>query len=201
MQIKLRGFTPIRAGLRLASKIVGFLTVLVGTLVQTPALNAQQDVHATPAPPASRMQAPDFQLVKADGTKMRLSDYRGKVVLVNFWATGCGGCLIEVPSLVEIQKTYSDTAFAAVGVAMDIRYEGLKDADEAWTRVRPFMKKYGINYTIAMGDDATIKDYGVSGLPATLLIDKSGKIAVAYAGVIIDKDNVTANIKTLLSEQ
>ena len=201
MHTKLLSITPIRAGLKLARKSAGSLIVFVGMFMLTPTFVGQQDIHATPMPPASRKQAPDFQLVTADGTKMRLSDLRGKVVLVNFWATDCGGCVLEVPSFVEIQTTYKDTAFSAVGVSMDITYEGLKDADEAWSRVRPFMKKYGINYTIAMGDVETLKAYSLSTLPATFLIDKSGKVAVAYVGVVINKDNVEANIKSLQSEK
>jgi peroxiredoxin len=200
MQVKLRDFSLIRAGLKLAHKNVGTLIFVVGMFMLTPAFVGQQDVHATPMPPASRKQAPDFQLVTADGTKVRLSDYRGKVVLLNFWATDCGGCVLEIPSFIEIQKTNKDPAFTAVGVSMDITYEGLKDADEAWGRVRPFMKKYGINYTIAMGDDETIKAYALSTLPATYLIDKSGRVAVSYSGVVINKDNVATNIKSLLSE-
>jgi peroxiredoxin len=167
----------------------------------SPLFLAQQDIHATPIPVADRKDAPDFQLTSADGTRMKLSDSRGKVVLLNFWATGCGGCVLEIPSFVEIAKTYKGTGFTAVGVSNDITYEGLKDADEAWARVRPFMKKYGINYTIAMGDDETIKAYALSTLPATFLIDKSGRVAVAYVGVVINKDNVAANIKSLLAEQ
>lgn len=198
--MKLRDFSLIRAGLKLAHKNVGTLIFVVGMFMLTPAFVGQQDVHATPMPPASRKQAPDFQLVTADGTKVRLSDYRGKVVLLNFWATDCGGCVLEIPSFIEIQKTNKDPAFTAVGVSMDITYEGLKDADEAWGRVRPFMKKYGINYTIAMGDDETIKAYALSTLPATYLIDKSGRVAVSYSGVVINKDNVATNIKSLLSE-
>ena len=201
MQIKLRSSAPIRAGLKLARKNASTLVILVATVMLSPAFGAQQDVHATPTPPANRKQAPDFQLVTADGAKARLSDYRGKVVLVNFWATGCGGCVLEIPSFIEIEKTYKDTSFTAVGVSMDMSYEGRKSADEAWSSVRPFMKKYGINYTIAMGDDETLTAYGLTALPATFLIDKSGKIAVAYVGDVVNKDNVAANIKSLLSEQ
>ena len=200
MQTKLRGLSPVRAGLKLARENAGFLMILLGTLMPASALLGQQDVHAAPIPPASRKQAPDFQLIGADGAKVRLSDFRGKVVLVNFWATGCGGCVLEVPSFVEIEKTYKDAAFTAVGVSMDTSYEGHKSADEAWGSVRPFMKKYGINYTIAMGDDETLTAYALNALPDTFLIDKSGRVAVAYMGVVIDKDNVAANIKSLLSE-
>jgi peroxiredoxin len=200
MQIKLRSFTPIRAGLKLARRNTGSLIVFVGMFMLTPAFVGQQDVHATPMPPESRKPAPDFQLVTADGTKVRLADYRGKVVLVNFWATGCGGCVLEIPSFIEIEKANKDAGFTAVGVSMDMSYEGRKSPDEAWSSVRPFMLKYGINYTIAMGDDETLEAYALKALPATFLIDKSGRVAVAYAGVVINKDNVAANIKSLLSE-
>jgi hypothetical protein len=84
---------------------------------------------------------------------------------------------------------------------MDISYEGLKDANEAWGRVRPFTLKHGINYPIAMGDDEISKAYALNAFPATYLIDKSGKIAVAYVGVVINKDNVSTNIESLLSER
>src|SRR5580658_3307791 len=151
--------------------------------------------------PCNRKPASAFQLVTEAGTKMRISDYRGRVVLLNFWATECGGCVREIPSFIEIEKAYKDKGFAAIGVSMDILYEGLKDANEAWGRVRPFMAKHGVNYTIAMGDDAISKTYALNAFPATYLIDKSGRIAVAYVGVVVNKDNVTTNIKSLLSEQ
>jgi peroxiredoxin len=201
MQTKWLNFTPIRAGLNLARKNAGSLIVFVGMLILTPAFMGQHDAHATPIPAENRKPAPDFQLVTADGTKVRLSDLRGKVVLVNFWATGCGGCVLEIPSFVEIVKNYKDTGFTAVGVSMDMSYEGRKSADEAWSSVRPFMKKYGMNYTIAMGDDETLSAYSLTTIPATFLIDKSGKVAVSYVGVLIDKDNIAANIKTLMAEQ
>jgi peroxiredoxin len=109
--------------------------------------------------------------------------------------------VLEIPSFIEFEKAYKDKGFTAVGVSMDISYESLKDANEAWGRVRPFIQKHGINYPIAMGDDAISKAYALNSFPATYLIDKSGKIAVAYVGVVINKDNVATNIKSLLSEQ
>jgi peroxiredoxin len=200
MQSKAPTIAPELAGTKLAQKIAAFIMALVWTCI-TPALFGQQDVHAAPTPPANRKSAPGFQLVTADGTKMQISDYRGKVVLLNFWATDCGGCVLEIPSFIELEKAYKDMGFTAVGVSMDISYEGLKDANEAWGRVRPFMAKHGVNYPIAMGDDAISKAYALNAFPATYLIDKSGKIAVAYVGVVINKDNVATNIKNLLSER
>ena len=200
MQRKAPTITPELAGSQLTHKIAGFIVVFVWTCI-TPALFGQQDVHAALTPAANRKPAPAFQLVTQDGTKMQISDYRGKVVLLNFWATDCGGCVLEIPSFIELEKAYKDKGFTAVGVSMDISYESLRDANEAWGRVRPFIAKHGVNYPIAMGDNAISKAYALNAFPATYLIDKSGKIAVAYVGVVINKDNVTTNIKSLLSER
>jgi thiol-disulfide isomerase/thioredoxin len=71
------------------------LGVVVWTCI-TPALFGQQDVHAALIPPANRKSAPAFQLVTEDGTKMQISDYRGKVVLLNFWAADCGDCVLDI---------------------------------------------------------------------------------------------------------
>lgn len=180
---------------------IAFFLIVVAWAYGAPALLGQQNVHAALTSPASRKPAPTFQLATEDGKKIQLSDYRGKVVLLNFWATDCGGCVLEIPSFIEIEKAYKDKGFTAVGISMDISYEGLKDANEAWGRVRPFTAKHGVNYTIAMGDEAISKAYALNAFPATYLIDKSGNIAVAYVGVIINKDNVSRNIESLLSER
>ena len=200
MRSKAPNFTPKRAGSKLTHNIAAFVLVFVWMWI-IPVVFGQQDVHAALTPAANRKPAPAFQLMTEAGTKMRISDYRGRVVLLNFWATQCGGCVLEIPSFIELEKAYKDKGFTAIGVSMDISYESLKDANEAWGRVRPFMAKHGVNYTIAMGDDAISKAYALNAFPATYLIDKSGRIAVAYVGVVVNKDNVTTNIKSLLSEQ
>jgi peroxiredoxin len=184
----------------ITSKLAGFIIFLLWACF-VPPLFGQQDVHAALTPPANRKSAPAFQLMGEDGKKMQISDYRGKVVLLNFWATDCGGCVLEIPSIIELEKAYKDKGFTAVGVSMDISYENLKDANEAWGRVRPFMAKHGVNYPIAMGDDAISKAYALNAFPATYLIDKSGKIAASYVGVLINKDAVATNVKGLLLER
>jgi peroxiredoxin len=180
-----------------------FAVFLLAALLTSlaPVLFAQQDIHAGLIPPANRKPAPSFQLVGADGATIRLADYRGKVLLVNFWATDCGGCVMEIPSFIELQKTYQGRDFTTLGVSMDISYENLKDANEAWGKVRPFMTKHSMDYPIAMGDDAISRAYALNSFPATYLIDKSGRIAGSYVGVLINKDNVATNIRNLLSEQ
>lgn len=200
MQSKVPNFTAKHAASKLTHKIVRFVIVLAWTCI-TPALFGQHDVHAGLIPSANRKPAPAFQLMNEAGTKVRISDYRGKVVLLDFWATDCGGCVLEIPSFIGLEKEYKDKGFTAVGVSMDISYESLKDADEAWGKVRPFVAKHGVNYTIAMGDDAVSKACTLNTFPATYLIDKSGRIAVSYVGIIVDKDNVAKNIRSLLSEK
>jgi len=200
MQNNALTFTPKRAASKLEDKIAGFVIIFVWTTCIIP-IFGQQDVHAALISAANRKPAPTFQLVTDSGRTIRTSDYRGRVVLLNFWATECGGCVLEIPSFIEIEKAYKDKGFSAIGVSMDILYESLKDTNEAWAKVRPFMAKRGINYTIAMGDDAISKAYALNAFPATYLIDKSGRIAVAYVGVVVNKDNVATNIKHLLSEQ
>jgi peroxiredoxin len=200
MHNKAPSLSPKRTGSKREHKIAGFVIVFVWACI-TPALFGQQDVHAALISSANRKPAPAFQLVTDSGRKIGISDYRGTVVLLNFWATECGGCVLEIPSFIEIEKAYKDKGFTAIGVSMDVLYESLKDANQAWGKVRPFMAKRGINYTIAMGDDAISKAYALNAFPATYLIDKSGRIAVAYVGVVVNKDNVSTNIKNLLSER
>ena len=105
----------------------------------------------------------------------------------------------EIPSIIDVEAAYKNRAFTAVGVSMDIPYENLKDAKQAWGKVRPFMAKSKINYPILMGHESLFKEFGLTQLPDTLLIDKTGRIAAVYVG-IISKDNVEANIRKLLSE-
>jgi peroxiredoxin len=198
MQMNARNMAP-KPGAWQPTPKIAVATVLLWICV-APALFGQQDAHAPLTPPANRKPAPAFQLPAEDGKKIQISDYRGKVLLLNFWATDCGGCVIEIPSIIDLQKAYRGQGFTVVGVSMDISYEGLKDAGEAWSRVTPFVQKHGVNYPIAMGDDAVSKAYALNSFPATYLIDKSGKIAAAYVGVLINKDTVARNIQGLLSE-
>lgn len=176
------------------------LSIVAFTIIPPRSAAAQHDVHATLVAKTDRKAAPNFHLVDEHGKAVQISDFRGKVVLLNFWATACGGCVLEIPSFIELQQKYGNTAFTAVGISADIPYEGLKSADEAWQKVRPFIAKHQLNYPIVMGDDAVISSYGFQAYPATYLVDRSGHIAATYVGVV-SKDNVEANIKELLAER
>jgi peroxiredoxin len=161
---------------------------------------AQRDVHAMLIASTQRKPAPAFALTNEAGKRVRVSDYRGKVLLLNFWATDCGGCVLEIPSFIAIESAYGAKPFTAVGISMDISYENLKNADEAWGKVRPFVAGHKVNYPILMGDESIFAAYGLNALPATFLIDKSGRIAATYVGVV-SKDNVEENLNKLLSER
>ena len=157
------------------------------------------DVTATLTPVADRKPAADFALKNANGKTIKLSGYRGKVVVVDFWATECGGCVKEIPSFMELADAYRVRPFSLIGVSVDILYEDLKGPDEAWARVRPFVRTHQVNYPILMGDDQATKGYNIPALPLTCLIDKRGRIAAMYAG-IVDQANLRANIELLLKE-
>ena len=181
------------------SRLISLLALLI--LASADArIVAQQGGHATLIPIADRKPAPSFDLASDDGKKSPLSAYRGKVVLLNFWATDCGGCVLEIPSFIALQNAYRDKGFTAVGVSMDVFYEDLKNADEAWSRVRPFAASHKMNYPILMGDQAVSNAYALKAYPATYLIDKSGRIAAQYVGELVNKDNAEANLKKLLLE-
>ena len=174
-----------------------FFASLVCAVSVAPACSAT--VRAELKSPASRIPAPPFGLANAAGKTEQLTDYRGKVVLLNFWATDCGGCRLEIPWIVGIDQSYKNKGVAVVGISMDISYEDLKNAAEAWSKVKPFIQAHQITYPILMGDAQVTKSYDLQALPATYLIDKSGRVAAAYIG-LIDKQNVEANINTLLAE-
>ena len=121
-------------------------------------------------------------------------------MLLNFWATDCGGCKLEIPWLIELESAHKSESFTVVGISMDTSYEGSKSADEAWSKVKPFALDHKLNYPVLMGDATLITSYKLGAVPATYLIDRQGRIAATYSGVI-DKSDVDSNINRLLAEQ
>ncbi len=127
-------------------------------------------------PESQRRQAPEFALRDADGKLARLSDYRGKVVLLNFWATWCGPCKLEIPWFIEFERQHKHRGFAVLGIAMD---------EDGWNVVKPFIQRLRVNYRILMGDDMVAQLYGgVDSLPTTFLIDREGRIASVHIGLV-----------------
>ena len=149
--------------------------LLVGCFLQGCSTSARLVNAASVKPDSERKPAPDFTLKDADGKTVHLTDYRGKVVLLDFWATWCGPCKIEIPWFMEMQRKNKDKGFEVLGVAMD---------DEGWEVVKPFVADLNVNYRIVIGNDTTAELYGgVDALPTTFLIDREGKIAAVHVGL------------------
>lgn len=147
-------------------------------------------VHATLQPAGQRKLAPEVALTDSAGKPMKLADYRGKVVLLNFWATWCGGCKEEMPWYSQFEKTYGPSGFAVIGVSLD---------EDGWGIVKPFLTKSNIPYRIVLGDDATGKKYNVDAMPVSLLLDRQGRIAANYTG-LVDRADIESNIKQMLTQ-
>lgn len=127
-------------------------------------------------PPAAQANrpAPDFALTSIDGKTVRLSDYRGKVVLLNFWYTGCAPCREETPALEAAYKKLSPQGFEIIG--MNVRANERRGADGD-DDIRKFVATYGVSYPIALdADSQSGRDYQVYVLPTSLMIDRDGKI-------------------------
>ena len=156
-------------------------------------------IRAELQPPEKRQPAPAFRLADAAGKSVQLSDYRGRAVLLDLWATECGGCKLEIPWFMEIAAENKSRGLDVVGVSIDILYEDLKGPAEAWARVTPFVQAHKVNYMILMGDDSITSGYHITALPATYLIDRKGRIAATYVG-LVDRKNLEANIRSVLAE-
>jgi peroxiredoxin len=137
-----------------------------------------------------RKAAPNFTLDDSQGRPIKLSEFQGKVVVLDFWATWCHGCLTEIPWFMEFQDKYKRDGFVVLGVAMD---------DDGWKSVKPFVVERKINYPIVVGNQDLEKSYSVETPPVTLLIDRKGKVAEVHAGMM-EKEAFEREIQNLLRE-
>lgn len=129
--------------------------------------------------PAKRNPAPPFELKDVNGKPVRLADFKGKVVLLNFWATWCGPCKFEIPWFIEFQKTYKDRGFTVIGVSLD---------EEGWEAVKPYLEAKQVNYPVVIGSEEVDQKYGgIESLPTTFLLDRDGRIAATHIGLVSKK--------------
>lgn len=161
--------------------LIAFAAALVAACFLTGCGTQPRSVKAASSvkPDTERHPAPEFALKDADGKTVRLEEYRGKVVLLDFFATWCGPCKIEIPWFMEWERKHKDKGFSVLGVSMD---------DEGWEVVKPFLADLKVNYRVVIGNDSTAQLYGgVDALPTTFLIDRNGKIAAVHIGLASKK--------------
>jgi cytochrome c biogenesis protein CcmG/thiol:disulfide interchange protein DsbE len=135
--------------------------------------------------------APSFTLQDLNGKPVSLSDFKGKVIVLDFWATWCPPCVMEIPHFIELYEQYKDQGFAMVGISLD---------SQGVSVVKSFVQKYRVNYPILMTDGRVDKAYGgIPGIPTTFVIDSAGNIRQKYIGYR-EKAVFETDIKALLAE-
>jgi cytochrome c biogenesis protein CcmG/thiol:disulfide interchange protein DsbE len=142
------------------------------------------------ADPAARKQMPQIALSDLQGRPWTLSEHRGNVVVVNFWATWCPPCRMETPDLVQVANEYSGKGVSIVGISMD---------DDPHSAAPPFVARYKIPYPVLAPDASFALGNSIESLPTTLLIDRSGRLARAYTSMIT-ADVLRADLDRLLAE-
>ena len=156
-------------------KLLTFLTVAI----LVPVL-----VFAQPAG-----KAPNFVLKTANGKTIELNKLKGKVVVVNFWATWCPPCKAEIPGFLDVYKQYKSKGLEIVGISLD---------QDGWTPVKPFIESHKITYPVVVGDGELADAYGgIDGIPTTFIVDKKGNITKRHIGYM-DKTSLENLIKGLL---
>ncbi|MGH9619003.1 MAG: peroxiredoxin family protein [Bryobacteraceae bacterium] len=134
--------------------------------------------------------APNFTLKNAEGKRVSLSDFRGKVVLLNFWATWCGPCQVEIPWFVQFEQKYRSKGLEIVGVSMD---------EDGWKVIKPFVSQHHINYPILLGNETVATLYGgLDALPTTFILDRQGRIAYPIHVGLVAKSEYLNEIQSLL---
>ncbi len=153
------------AGIALLALVIG---LAASQRSQPPAAKSESRSATT-----ARPQAPQFSLVDLDGHPLHLADYRGKVILLDFWATWCVPCETEIPRFIAWQDKYGPQGFQVIGLSMD---------DDAQP-VRAFSRKFRMNYPVAMANEKVAEAYGgILGLPANFVIDRDGRIYAKHVG-------------------
>lgn len=124
--------------------------------------------------PKPAKDAPDFQVRTPDDRTIRLADFKGKVVFLNFWATWCDPCQEEMPGMERLHQAYKDRGFSVLAISLDVQGAGV---------VKPFVKKFGLSFPIGLDPKMEVRErYGVWAVPSTFLIDRNGKRALFANG-------------------
>ena len=136
-----------------------------------------------------KQKAPNFSLKTADGKVIELAKLKGKVVVVNFWATWCAPCRAEIPDFIKVYDQYKLKGLEIVGIALD---------EDGWNAVKSFINKMRINYPIVLGNANIARLYGgIQGIPTTFIIDKNGYIVDWQVGML-SRQALEQKLKPLL---
>lgn len=154
--------------------------LILGLVLAACGIGPMVDEDGDPAARASETGAmaavPDFSIQSMDGGDVTNADIEDKVVLLNFWATWCGPCKIEMPWFVEFQRKFKDRGFTVLAVSLD---------EDGWEPVREFADHHQFNFPVLMGDDQVSQDFGgIYVLPTTLLVSRQGKVVFRHQGLV-----------------
>ncbi len=133
--------------------------------------------------------AADFKLQDLNGKTVRLSDFKGKPVLIDFWATWCPPCRASIPEIVKLDKTYSSKGLVVISVSLD---EG------DWDAVKAYAKEVGITYPVLKANEDVTSDFLVRSIPMVVIINKEGKVVKRYLGLTGDDDDLEQDVKAVL---
>jgi thiol-disulfide isomerase/thioredoxin len=183
----------MKKGLFIAAGVVALLAVMVWADHKFPAAGAPGS-----SAPSKPVDAPTVAIKDLDGKDVTLQDYKGKVVLVNFWATWCEPCKVEIPWMIEFQQKYGPRGFTLLGVSMD---EDGKKAIEPFLEKERFDvngQKEAMSYPILLGSDAVADKFGgILGLPTSMLFNRDGKKVRTIVG-LVNHDDIAKAIEGLL---
>ena len=146
--------------------------VLIGVAGIFYFVNDSSSSHQSSGSPVMNTAAPSFTLSDIGGRSVSLSDYHGKVVILDFWAPWCPPCRREIPDFIALQNQYASQGLQVIGIGLDQP-----------NNVAAFAQQQGINYPVVIGDDAITNLYGgISGIPTTFFIDRQGNIKNRFVG-------------------
>lgn len=197
-QIKFENEQPVAQGSLPAKRPGGrdpVILIVIAMVISIMLVFGIRRAHHTPVTSVGKLQgqtAPDFTLQTPDGSKLTLSSLRGRAVLLNFWATWCEPCKVEMPWFVDLQKRYGPQGLQVIGVAMD---------DASPNEIASFAQKMGVNYPIVIGKEEVGAQYGgIDYLPSSFYISRDGKVLDHVFG-LVSRSEIESGIQKALQTQ
>jgi peroxiredoxin len=171
--------------------VVGLTTTTCCNSDVQSSTNGNTNVNGDSKAPTGSSQAPEFQLNTLDGQTVRLSDFRGDVVLLNFWATWCGPCAVEMPYLQQVYEEWQGKGLVLLAV----------NIGDSADKVAAFMQDNGLSVPVLLDSDGTVAtQYGIAGIPRTFLIDQDGIVRLQKIGAFLSVEEIEAGLRQYLPE-